>query len=94
MGLERIGERLERPTSLGKGNSLLDVQDLAYLPTHAATSSRAVYPSTNSATEGEVEGISSCKLEDLRSNDPYGRLLQNAGFWKAKVSDFIPASCG
>src|SRR4051794_8557773 len=90
MGLERIGERLECPTSLSKEPLSWDVQDLAYLSTHAATSSRAFYPSTNSATEGENEGISSCNLEELRSNDPYGRLLQNAGFWNAKVSDFIP----
>src|SRR5947209_17317809 len=90
MGLEHIGERLERPTSLSKGISLLGRPRSCVLTDHAATSSRAFYPSTNSATEGEVEGISSCKLEDLRSNDPYGRLLQNAGFWNAKVSDFIP----
>ena len=87
MGLERIGERLERPTSLSKGNSLLGRPRSCILTDPRCDVVESLLSLHNL---GKRRRISSCKLEDLGPNDPYGRLLQNAGFWNAKVSDFGP----
>ena len=85
MGLERASKQLERPNPALARDLSSDIRDIVYLTHHAARRGASLPP-----VDGEMDGISSCNLEELCSNDPYGPPSSERRLLKRKGERFIP----